>query len=171
MATEEIIQFILNPTFKGWLLAVKITFLAFSAFFLGFIIWALIKTTWLKRIFLWDLIEFLTFRPLEKQRWIKEWEKIKKRLQSNLEAEAKLAIIEADDLLNEILKNLGYREEDLEKKLNKLSPDLLTNLQEVRQAHKVRDDIVHDPSYKLDLKEAKKILAIYERALTNLEVF
>lgn len=171
MEIEEAIQFILNPTFSGWLLVVKIVFLSISAFFLSFIIWALFKTTWLKRLIIWDLKEFLTFRPLEKQRLIQEWEKIKKRLQSNLETEAKLAIIEADSLLDEVLKNMGYKEESLEEKLKRLPSDLVVNLQEIRQAHKVRDDIVHDPSYKLSLEEAEKVLAIYERALTGLELF
>ncbi len=170
MSVEDPFQFVLTPKISGWLLVIKIVFLAFSAFFAGYIIWALIKTTWLKRIFLWDLKEFLTFRPLEKQKWAQEWEKIKKRLQLNLEAEAKLAIIEADGLLEEILKNMGYTQKSFEEKLTKLTPEILPNLQEIQMAHKLRDNIVHDPSYRLNLEEAKKVLAIYEKALEELEV-
>ncbi len=170
MSIKNPIQFFLGPEWNSWLTVVKIIFLLFSAFFAGFIIWALVKFSWLKRIFLWDLKEFLAFKPIEKEKWIKEWGKIKKRLQSNLETEAKLAIIEADSLLDEILENMGYREKDLEEKLNKLPPDFLTNLQEIYRAHKIRNDIVHDPSYKLDLGEAKRVLAAYEKALAEVDI-
>jgi len=165
---NEIIQFILYPKITGWLLVIKIIFLFFSSFFLGFIIWALINTTWLKRLIIQDLKEFLTFRPYGMKKFDKEWKKIEERLDTGFEAEAKLALIEADSLLNEALNRLGYPGESLGERLDKITTDILSNLDEVHLAHKIRNNIIHDPTYKLNLEEAKKTLSIYEKALIDL---
>lgn len=167
---NEIISFLLNPEITGWLLAIKIIFLITSGIFLSFIIWALIKTEWLKRLFLWDLKEILTYKPYLFKKYTKEWEEIKKRLEIGLESEAKLAIIEADSLLDKALKNLGYPGENLDERLEKLTPEIILNLKEVKEAHKVYSDIIHDPSYKLDLAEAKRIISIFEKTLLDLQV-
>jgi len=166
---NEIIQFILYPKITSWLLVLKFIFLSFGFFFLGFIIWALIKTSWLKRLILWDLKEFLTYRPYGIKKYLKEWEKIKKRLETGLESEAKLALIEADSLLDESLKRMGYPGESLGERLNQLTEDVLSNIKEVQGVHKIRNDIIHDPTYKLNLEEAKKSLEIYEKALKDLD--
>jgi len=166
---NEILNFILYPKIEGWLLVLKIIFLTFGSFFLGFIIWALIKTSWLKRLVLWDLREFITYRPYGMKKYAKEWEKIKKKLETGLESEAKLAFIEADSLLNESLKRMGYAGESLGEKLNQLTEDVLSNIEEVQGVHKIRNNIIHDPTYKLNLEEAKRALSIYEKALTDLD--
>ena len=155
---------------EGWFLVLKVIFLIFTSFFLGFVIWALIKTTWLKRAFLQDLKEFFTYRPYGLKKFVKEWKKTKERLDTGLESEAKLALIEADALLDETLKRLGYPGESLGERLEKLTVDILPNLEEVRKIHKIRNNIIHDPTYKLNLEEAKKALVIYEKALINLDV-
>ena len=166
----DLIQFILYPKIEGWLLVIKIIFLAFGSFFFGFVIWALINTSWLKRIFLQDLKEILTYRPYGLKKFIKEWKKIEERLDTGLESEAKLALIEADSLLDETLKWLGYPGESLGERLEKLVVDILPNLAEVQEVHKIRNNIIHDPTYKLNLEEARKALAIYEKSLINLDV-
>lgn len=166
---NEIIQFLLFPEFTGWLLVIKIIFIFFGLFFLGFTVWALINTSWLKRILLWDLKEILTYRPYGIKKLKKEWKKIKERLETGLESEIKLAVIEADSLVDQTLKNLGYAGESFGERLDKLTLDILPNLEEVREIHKIRNDIIHDPTYKLSQEEAKKALAVYEKALIELD--
>ena len=133
------------------------------------IIYLLSKTDWLKRRFLFDLTEFFTFKPYGVVEFSKKWEKIIKRLELGTESEAKLAIIEADDLLNEILEKMGYSGESLGEKLKQLKKTILPNLDEVLEVHKIKSDIVHDPSFRLSFDQAKKLLEVYERALSNLE--
>lgn len=166
---NDITQFLLYPNFTGWLLVIKMIFLFFTAVFLGFTIIALVKTTWLKRLILWDLKEFLTFRPYGLKKLTKEWGKIKKRLDTGLESEAKLAVIEADSLLDVALKRMRYPGESLGERLDKLTVDTLSNLEGAREAHRIRNNIIHDPTYKLEIEEAKKVLAVYEKALIELE--
>ncbi len=150
-------------------LFLKILFLIISLFFLFGIIYFLLKTGWLKRLFLQDLVEFLGFKPYAIRKVSQTWAKIIKRLEKVSESETKLAIIEADDLLNEILERMGYPGETLGEKLKQLSEVILANLDEVQEAHKIRSNIVHDPTYRLSLGEARKVLEIYEKALLNLE--
>jgi hypothetical protein len=160
---------LLSPELQFWLFVFKIIFLVFGFFFLGFTIWALIFTSWLKRAILQDLKEFLTFKPFEAQIFLPKWKKIKERIASGIEAELKLAILEADSLLDQFLKRQGYKGETLEEKLELLTEDILSNINEVKEAIKVKRAIIEDPSYRLSFQEAKKTLSIYERALKDLQ--
>ncbi|MBZ9578381.1 hypothetical protein KJA14_00870 [Patescibacteria group bacterium] len=147
----------------------KILSLIISLSFLFGILYLLLKTDWLKRRLLKDLVEFFSFKPYEMRKVSQTWEKIIKRLEKVSESESKLAIIEADDLLNKILKRMGYSGETLGEKLKQLSEVILPNLDEIWEAHKIRSNIVHDPTYRLSLGEARTVLKIYEKTLLNLE--
>ncbi len=138
--------------------------------FLAFIVFALLKSSWLKFYLLINLYEFFNYRPFGLPKLTQKWLKIKTRSGKGLEDEYKLAIIEADSLLDEILKKLGYGEEELSGKLNKIPSEILPNIEEILQAHKVRNNIVYDPNYKLSLEETERALAIFEKALIDLHV-
>ncbi len=55
----------------------------------------------------------------------------------------KLAIIEADIILDEILKEAGYGGSSLGERLRSISPTQLQSLDDAWQAHKVRNQIAH----------------------------
>lgn len=171
MDLENISNFILSPAFSGWLLILKILFIIVALILLGFIIFALAKTSWLKRLWIWDLVEFFSFRPYGVRKVVKAWAKITGRLETGLESEYKLAVIEADSILNDILKRMGFGGETLGERLEKLTAATLPNLKQVWEAHKIRNNIVHDPDYRLTLDEARRVLEIYEQALRDLQAF
>ncbi len=166
---EKIISYILSPPFIIWLFILKILFLILSLFFLGVVIFVLIKTTWIRRIIFWDAQEFLTYRSYGVRKIAKQWLKIRARLDTGMESEFKLAAIEADSMLDDILKRMGYGGESLGERLEKITVASLPNLDEVKVAHKTRNNIVHDPDYRLSLDEARKTLEIYEKTLTDLQ--
>lgn len=168
---EDIISYLISPPIKGGLLVAKIIFIFFSLFFLGGTIYFLFNTTWLRRILLQDLVEILTYRPYWRRKITRIWRKIIKRLETGLESEYKLAVIEADSLLNDTLKRMGYGGKSLGERLEKLTKASLPNIEQVWEAHKTRNNIIHDPDYKLALDQAKGALAIYEQALRNLQMF
>ena len=147
----------------------KILTLILSLSFFGFTAYLLSKTDWLKRRFIFDLIEFFTFKPYGIPKFSKKWEKIIKRFERGSESEIKLAILEADDLLNEILERMGYSGETLGEKLKRVKKTVLPSLEEILEVHKIKSDIVHDPSYFLNFEQAKKILEIYKKVLSDLE--
>jgi len=168
--SSGIINFIFSPNFHGWLAFARIAFIIVGALLFGFIIFALTNTLWLKRLILWDLQEFFTYRPFGTRRVIKDWSKTKARLDMGLESEYKLALIEADSLLDDILKKMNFSGENVGERLEKLTVASLSNLEELKAAHKVRNNIVHDPDYHLTLEEAKKTIGAYEKAMIDLQV-
>lgn len=148
----------------------KVIFLLFALFFILAIIYFLKNSTWLRRVFFQDFVEFATFSSYAMGKVTKAWEKITGRLEKGTEDEAKLAILEADEILNETLSKMGYtKEETLGEKLDKVTPDTISNLGEILEAHKIRNNIIHDPDYRLNLIEAQKIISIYGKALRDLE--
>lgn len=149
----------------------KIIFIIFAIFSVIGIVLLLLKNSWLKRRFLEDWTEFFTYRPFGVKKTFKQWQKITKRLEAANEAECKLAVIEADSLLDEVLKKAGYSGETTGERLKQMDSTVLPNIEDVWQAHKIRNNVVHDPDYRLILDQAKKTLAIYEQALRDLEMF
>ena len=81
----------------------------------------------------------------------------------------KLAIIEADALLNEVLERMAYTGESLGERLKQVESSVLPNIEQVWQAHRVRNDIVHDPDYRLPVDRAKAILEVYEQAFKHFD--
>jgi len=169
MTLETIIQFILDPSLFGNFLILKFVFIILSLLLTGFIVFALIKTDWLHQLMIWDWMEFLTYRHHGLATINKRWAKIKEKSRIN-ESEARLAIIEADTLLDEILTRMGFEGQALKERLEVLTPDIIENLERVKKVNKIRLRIVQDPNYHLELASAHKVLDVYEKALKNLQV-
>jgi hypothetical protein len=168
---ENLISFFISPSFTEWLLIIKIIFIVLSLLFISFIIFALMKTSWLKFSFLYDAVELLTYRPFGVRKMEKNWKKITARIDTGLESEYKLAVIEADNMLNEILNKMGYGGESLGERLEKLTAATLPDIEGIREVHQVRNNIIHDPNYKLSLNETRRLLDIFEKAFKDLEAF
>lgn len=117
------------------------------------------------------MVEVSTYRPFGIKQTIKDWAKINKKLEGGKESEYKLGIIEADILLDDTLKKMGYSGESVGDRLKQIDKIILPNLDDLWKAHKVRNNIVHDPDYKLTVREAKEALKIFEEAFQVLNVF
>lgn len=167
----DIISYILSPPATWWLITARIALTIFSLILLGGIIWFLLRTQWLKLFLFQDIVEFFTYRPYGVRKITKTWVKILGRLDAANEAEFKLAVIEAETMLDEILKKMGYSGETLGDKLKNITSATLPNIDQLREAHKVRNDIIHDPDYQLSLIQAKKTLDIYEQTFKDLQAF
>ncbi len=170
MDINNLFSYITSSELQETILPLKLGFLAISLFFLAMIIFVLGKTEWLRHAFLEKTIEFLSYHPYKMKKVTKDWAKILKRLEKGAEAEYKLAIIEADEVFDNTLKKMEYGGKTMEEKMEQVSV-ILPNIDEIREAHKIRDNVVHNPNYKLGLDEAKRILETYEKALRELEVF
>ena len=172
-SSQDILSFILNPHFSGNLqiafLTIKIFMIVLSASLLGFIIYALVATTWLRRMILWDLQEFLTYRPYGVRRLMRQWLRVKARLDTGMESEYKLAVMEADSILDETLAKMGFSGKSLGERLEKLSAASLSNIDDVKRIHAIRNNIIHDPNYRLSLDDARKAIEVYEIGLTDLQ--
>lgn len=165
---KESIEVVSAPSGIGFFI-LRLIFILIGLFFLGLVIYLLRNTNYLQFLVLWDLFEFLAYKPYGTKSMRKPWNKILQRLETGDESHYKLAIVEADDLVDAILKRMGYAGEDLGERLSHLSPAILPSIKEVEVAHQIRNHIVHDPDYRLTLDEARKTLEKYEAALRDLQ--
>jgi hypothetical protein len=166
----ESFSFINDPGLQNTLLPFRVIFGTVGALLLLLCVFILIRTAWAKFAFLFDLTEFFTARPYGLRKMLGKWQKMQARLETANEAEYKLAIIEADNMLNDILVRLGFRGETLGDKLKTLTTGIIPNLDDVWKAHQIRNNVVHDPDYRLSLQEAQQALAIYEAVFANLDL-
>ena len=168
MDFSNLISYLSSNKISETLLPFRNVFFLFSLFFFIIILSLFLKTSWKKYAFLEDVVHFFFFRPYGIKKFTKSCQKIAKKLRSGDESEYKLAIIEADETLNDILEKVGYSGETLEEKIDKVSLVVISNKEEILKVHKVRNSIVYNPNYKVELEEAKKLLEIYRKALTDL---
>lgn len=137
---------------------------------LVFIIWVIWKFSWKKFVFLFDLTEFFTYRAYGVGGLTNRWKNVLKRLETANEEEYKLAVLEADTMLDQALKRMGFAGDTLADRLQKVSTGIISNLPEVHEASRIRNNIVHDPNYRLTLSEARRIIEIYETAFQGLDL-
>lgn len=137
---------------------------------LVFVIWAIWKTNWKNFLLLFDLTEFFTYRAYGTGGLQNRWKNILLRLETANEEEYKLAVIEADTMLDATLQRIGFAGETLADRLGKVTVAIVPNLPEVREANRIRNNIVHDPSYRLTLSEARRIIETYEVTFQNLDL-
>ena len=169
-ALFETLSIVNNPGLQQTLTLVRWVFGVFGILLLVFSVFVLWRTMWLKFLFLFDFTEFFTFRPYGLRRMAGKWQKVQARLETANEAEYKLAVIEADSILNDILLRMGFRGETLGDRLKILTPAIIPNLDDVQKAHQTRNNVVHDPDYHLTLEETQKTLEIYQATLSNLDL-
>src|SRR3989338_5079109 len=119
-----------EPFFARNLWWLEILALIFSALFLWGTVWIIAKTSYLnikKEYFL----DTLGKGRVSRHRSLKAWEQIKRRMLSEDQNDWKLAILEADHILNEILKMSGYLGFRLEDKIDLITEAQLSNVLQV----------------------------------------
>lgn len=94
---------------------------------------------------------------------------IYKKTASTSPSDWKIAIIEADKSLDQILKQKGFAGSGLGERLKEMVPaDLPEVYEDIWEAHKIRNRIVHEPNFEVSRSEARQIVAIYEKAIKKL---
>lgn len=131
------------------------------------IIWLMSKTKFIAaKVDRW--VSDLSTERLYKRRTIKGWQSIQAKLKTGLDAELKLALIDADKLLDETIKMIGYRGETMADRLKQLTPAQLSNIQDIWNVHKFRNRIVHETEFTITKHEAEKNIVVYEKAFKEL---
>jgi uncharacterized membrane protein len=99
------------------------------------------------------------------------WEVIQQRVGGNTPEAWRIAIIEADILLEETLTNAGYVGQSLGEKLKSANPQSFRTVQDAWDAHKVRNDIAHIGSdFILTQRSAQEAITKYERVFKEFGV-
>lgn len=98
-------------------------------------------------------------------------EDIERNVQSENPNDWKLAVIEADIVLDGILKERGYVGTTLGERLRSISPQQLASLQDAWEAHKTRNMIAHEgPDFVLTKRLAEDTIKRYKRVFAEFGV-
>lgn len=95
------------------------------------------------------------------------WGEITRHITSVREAEWKFAIIEADKLVDDLLKTAGFPGETMGDRLISAEGKLQT-LNLLWEAHKIRNRLAHDTNYFLRHAEASRAINNFEAAIKEL---
>lgn len=98
------------------------------------------------------------------------WDKIRKRLESGNEADYKVAIIKADSVIDDLLRRMGYKGENMLERIKNIPAGQLDRIDEIKEAHEIRNQIIHEEKFKVSRKDAEEVLAKYEHFLRHFEV-
>lgn len=107
----------------------------------------------------------------EKEKWEKggnfvnkKWGNVLQYLFSENPGDWKLAIIEADLMLEELMDQLGFKGENLGEKLKSANQDTFRSLSPAWEVHIIRNKIAHEgQEFELSQHEAKRVIALYEQ--------
>lgn len=158
----------------------------FAPWFLNNLWWLQVVSVILSAVFLWGIIHIITatnYINLKKEQFLEPfgkdyvsrrrsliaWKNIQKRLNSEDQNDWKLAILEADHILNEILKMSGYLGK-LSDQLKMLSEEQLKNIEDVSRAHGIADKIKNDPSFLITQDEAREVIEVYKQSFKDLNL-
>ena len=99
------------------------------------------------------------------------WQELMGHLESDNPNDWKLAIIEADVMLDDAIKERGYAGETLGERLRSVSPTQMQTLDDAWEAHKVRNEIAHGGAdFILTHKLARDTVTRYQRVFEELGV-
>ncbi len=92
------------------------------------------------------------------------WARIMEHAASNDEHQWRLAILEADIMLNELLDLKGYKGETMSEKMKRVNPADFHSIDAAWDAHKVRNKVAHEGSESpLTEREKNRVIGLYKR--------
>lgn len=102
-----------------------------------------------------------TYQPPEPDpRWIQ----IQNHIASHNQSDWRVAILEADILLYDMLNQMGYPGDSVGEMLKQADPSSFITLQDAWGAHRIRNTIAHEgANYELTRGEAERAIRLYQR--------
>lgn len=144
--------------------------LIIALLFFGAVIYFAIETNWLGyRVH--NFRHIVLQSNISRKEAQESWHRIEEHFYRGSESDLKVAILEADKLLNDALREAGIMGIQLGDRLKKANAGQVPNLNELWQAHKLRNQIAHEPNFRLKRDLAERALHTYETALKNLGIF
>ena len=99
-----------------------------------------------------------------------KWQKVLAHINSTNPSDWKLAILECDIMLADILEKMGYMQPSIGEKLKSIEPSDFTNIENAWEAHKIRNAIAHEGSdFLINEREAKRVIGLYETVFREFE--
>ena len=93
-----------------------------------------------------------------------QWQEVQRHIDSTNPSDWRLAVLEADIMLNEILEKQGYQGDSIGDKLKGVDVSDMTSLDAAWEAHKVRNRVAHEGvSFDLNEREAKRVVGLFQK--------
>ncbi|EKD23979.1 MAG: hypothetical protein ACD_81C00135G0005 [uncultured bacterium] len=99
------------------------------------------------------------------------WKELLVSVSTGDSAKMKKAIGDADKILDEALKTLGFVGKNMNERLNTVDAVRLPNIKEVQEAHRISERIKKEPTFSLTQQEVWNIVGIYEKAFKEFGLF
>lgn len=99
-----------------------------------------------------------------------KWNIIEEHINSENPNDWRLAILEADIALGELLDKLGYRGEGIGEQLKSVDKSDFTTIDDAWEAHKIRNLIAHEgASFLISEREAKRVIALFKKVFDEFD--
>lgn len=170
-AIKDIVSIAMSPELQQEFFPAKVIFIFFSVVFFIGVVYFMFVSSYLKYQFVIDVTEFFQIQPAGARKVAKRWKRIQKMADSGIESDYKLALIEADDLLQDVLKDKGFSGETFEERIKQAGEIQIPDLERVLQVHQTRNQVVYEPDYQLGLERLREVLEVYKEAIKNIEFF
>ncbi|OHA08148.1 MAG: hypothetical protein A3B37_03775 [Candidatus Sungbacteria bacterium RIFCSPLOWO2_01_FULL_59_16] len=109
-------------------------------------------------------------RPLPSEDLVaKPWQEVMQKMEAANPSDWNLAVIRADSLFDGVLKDMGLSGETMGDRLKQLDLSKLASLNEVWEAHKIRNRIAHATDRALTHDEAARAVGSFEAGLRELQ--
>ena len=185
----DIGSFLKNVNFSGWQENVKIIFLVLAFLFLALAVYSYIKAHRIIKAHHHHQAahghdtshhgthqateghvghEEDTSHADETASYAEAWSHVRRYAESLHEAEWKLSVIEGDKFVDDALKWKGFAGETMGERLMMIKPNELSSLQELWDAHKLRNILVHDTQFHVRHEQALAAVNAFERVLKEL---
>lgn len=97
------------------------------------------------------------------------WERVEQYMTSLNSSDWKIAILEADNILDEIVERMGYKGATLGERMKSIEAGDFPYLEETWEAHKLRNTLAHKgTNLELSRSEAEQAINIYHRVFKEL---
>lgn len=142
---QSIFSFVIGALFVGF------------GVFIVFMLWQKIKNAFASREFTGD----------QRQRMQQQWREIEQLLAAPGDVSRKLAVLEADKLLDQALKAMTMPGATLGERL-KFAEYKYPQIREVWWAHRIRNQLAHESTYHLDAGMARRAVQSFKKTLQTL---
>lgn len=97
------------------------------------------------------------------------WQDILKKLDSDNPSDWNLAVIQADSLVDNILKEMGLPGETMGERMKTLDHSRLASLDDLWEAHRIRNQIAHETDRTATKHKAAYAISLFGKVLKELE--
>lgn len=105
-------------------------------------------------------------QTLDLERYRTSWLQIERQLVRGEESSYHLAILNADKLLDQALRQRGIKGTTMGERM-KYARDTWSNANAVWTAHKLRNRVAHEPNVRVEYDDTRRAMAAYKQALKD----